>query len=247
MRVNTYIWTSYMPDFDTDSHSAANAHTAHRPGQPAPPTKRQRTWVPIRSLSSRHRQRIVAHLVGLPEHDRYLRFGHAVSDEQIGRYVDGLDFDRDEIFGIFNRRLQLVAMAHLAITADGSTSAEFGVSVAQAARGRGFGERLFEHAGLHARNRGIDTLIIHALSENTAMLRIARKAGATLERTGSESEAHLKLPPDTLASRMEQLVGDGAAELDYQFKRQARRVDMLLEAIGEVHDEIAKGSDTASS
>jgi ribosomal protein S18 acetylase RimI-like enzyme len=107
-------------------------------------------------------------------------------------------------------------------------------------RGRGFGARLFEHAMLHARNRGLDTLFIHALSENTPMLRIARKAGATVQRAGSESDAYLKLPPETLASHMEQLVGEGAAALDYQFKQQARLVDAVIDAIDEVRTGIGK-------
>jgi hypothetical protein len=54
------------------------------------------------------------HLLALPPPDRYLRFGYAASDEQIGRYVDQLNFERDELFGIFNRKLELIAMAHLA-------------------------------------------------------------------------------------------------------------------------------------
>ena len=37
-------------------------------------------------------------------------------------------------------------------------------------------------------------MYIHALTENTAMLKIARNAGATVERSGSESDAYLKLP-----------------------------------------------------
>ena len=41
------------------------------------------------------------HLVALPVQDRYLRFGYAATDEQIGRYVAGLNFERDEIFGVF--------------------------------------------------------------------------------------------------------------------------------------------------
>ena len=71
-------------------------------------------WVPIRSLAPRHRERIGEHLLQLSDEDRYLRFGYRASDLQVRRYVDVLDFDRDEIFGIFNRRLVLVAMAHLA-------------------------------------------------------------------------------------------------------------------------------------
>ena len=215
------------------------------PAAPAPPeaARAYAPWIPIRSLSPRHRERILAHLVNLPEHDRYLRFGYAASDEQIGRYVEGLNFERDEVFGVFNRRLQLIALAHLAFAnADtpGTPAAEFGGSVVPALRGRGYGARLFEHAMLHARNRGYGSLFIHALSENTAMLRIARKAGATVQRAGSESDAYLQLPQDTLASKVEQWVGEGAAEIDYRLKQQAHLVDSLVEAISEAKAGIGK-------
>ena len=154
--------------------------------QPAP---ERPSWVPIRSLAPRHRDRIGQHLLALPEADRYLRFGYAASDEQILRYVEQLNFDRDELLGIFNRRLRLLAMAHVAYSPDdqpAASCAEFGVSVAANARGRGYGRRLFDLAALHARNRGVQTLLIHALSENAAMLRIARQAGAAVVREGSE-------------------------------------------------------------
>ena len=72
--------------------------------------------VPIRSLGPSYRERITAHLLKLEPADRYLRFGYAANDEQIRRYAEQLDFDRDEIFGIYNRRLELIAMAHLAFT-----------------------------------------------------------------------------------------------------------------------------------
>jgi GNAT superfamily N-acetyltransferase len=101
-------------------------------------------------------------------------------------------------------------------------------------RGRGFGARLFDHAVLRARNRGIETLFIHALSENTAMLRLARNAGATVERDGTETEAWLKLPPDNLASQVGELVEDQVAELDYRLKVHAQRVGALLDAVSEV-------------
>lgn len=212
----------------------------------APPAA---TWVPIRSLAPRHRGRIQQHLAGLGERDRYLRFGYPASDEQIKRYVDSLDFDVDEVFGVFNRRLELVALAHLAYPRPGrggpvNAAAEFGGSVASHLRGKGLGARLFEHAMLHARNQGIDTLFIHALSENTAMLRIARKLGARVERDGSESEAYLRLPPDTLASQVEQWVGEGAAAIDYQMKQGARTVDALFNAIAEVKAGVGRSGRT---
>ena len=217
------------------------ATPAPNPPDPAP----QWAWVPIRSLAPRHHERIAAHLLALDESDRYLRFGYPASDAQIVKYVDTLDFEQDEVFGIFNRRLELIALAHLAHAGSDSSGnpgsmSEFGVSVLRKARGRGFGARLFEHAVLHARNRGVQTLFIHALSENTAMLKIAKKAGATVERDGSESEAWLRLPPDTLASRIEQVFGDHAAEIDYQLKLNASRVQSLMDTISEVKTHISK-------
>lgn len=201
-----------------------------------PQTPERPQWVPIRSLASRHRPRILAHLLALDGSDRYLRFGHPAADTQIARYVDLIDFERDEVFGIFNRRLELVAMAHLAHEGDRSRphTAEFGVSVRPSHRGRGFGARLFEHAMLHARNRQVDTLIIHALSENRPMLNIARNAGATVQREGGEAEAVLKLPPETLGSQVEEMFGRQAAEFDYSLKRSARRLDGLLDMIADV-------------
>jgi len=61
--------------------------------------------VPIRSLGPGHRARITAHLQALDADDRYLRFGYRATDEHIERYVAGLNFDRDDIFGIYNRKL----------------------------------------------------------------------------------------------------------------------------------------------
>ena len=190
-------------------------------------------WVPVRSLAERHRPRILAHLMALPAQDRYLRFGYAASDAQVARYTDLIDFARDEVFGIFNRRLQLIAQAHLAALSE-KGEAEFGVSVLPQARGRGYGGRLFDHAVLHARNRGIDTLIVHVLAENTPMLRIARAAGAKVERDGGEAMARLRLPPESLQSRFGALVEEGAAEIDYRLKVQVRRVAEVLETIDDL-------------
>lgn len=213
--------TSTLP-----SHPPSGEHIPHEP-------RAGWSWVPVRSLGPRHRERIVAHLRALDDRSRYLRFGYAANDAQIAHYVDTLDFDHDEAFGIFNRRLELIAMAHLAHRAadagkNRSEMSEFGVSVLPKARRRGFGARLFEHAMLHARNRGVASIFIHALSENTAMLKIARRAGATVKRDGSESEAWLQLPPDTLGSHLDELFGERAAELDYRVKFQARRVEKLF-------------------
>lgn len=192
--------------------------------------------VPIRSLGPGQRERIATHLLALDEHDRYLRFGYPANDEHIRRYVTQLDFERDEIFGIFNRRLELIAMAHLAfIPEPGATAgAEFGVSVLKKVRGRGYGARLFERAVMHARNEGVELMFIHALSENVAMLKIARNAGATLQREGSETDAYLRLPPATLDSRVSELLEEQLAQTDYRLKKQVRSLRGLLASVQEI-------------
>lgn len=192
--------------------------------------------VPIRSIGPTHGERIAAHLLALSPHDRYLRFGYAANDEQIRRYVAGLNFERDEIFGIYNRKLELIAMAHLALSTDPNLTscAEFGVSVLAQARGRGYGARLFDRAVMHGRNEGVQMMFIHALSENSAMLNIARKAGATIERDGSESEAYLKLPPADLDSRMAEMVEEQIAQTDYRLKVQAKQFWDFLGMVQEV-------------
>ena len=201
--------------------------------------------VPIRSMGPGHGERIGKHLLALDSQDRYLRFGYAASDEQVLRYVAGLNFERDDIFGIYNRKLELIAMAHLALSIDPElkSCAEFGVSVLKHARGRGYGARLFDRAVIHSRNEGVSMMFIHALSENTAMLNIARKAGAVIERDGSESEAYLKLPPADLDSRMTEILEEQIAQTDYRLKVQAKQFWDLLGLVQEVRRGVRDGRD----
>lgn len=192
--------------------------------------------VPIRALNASHAQQIAQHLLTLSREDRYLRFGYSASDEMIQRYVAGLNFERDEIFGIYNRRLELIAMAHLAfsVETDFSSCAEFGVSVLAHARGKGYGSSLFDRAVMHARNEGVEMMFIHALSENTAMLNIARKSGAILQRDGAESDAYLRLLPADLDSRMTEMFEEHLAQTDYRLKVQAKQFWDVVRMMQEV-------------
>jgi GNAT superfamily N-acetyltransferase len=207
------------------------------------PRRDQPPVVPMRALSTRHRAGIIRHLLSLNDGDRYLRFGYAAQETQIRAYVDKLNFDRDEIYGIYNRSLVLIAVAHLAFSSDPSTKncAEFGVSVLAEARGKGYGTALFDRAITHARNQGVDLMFIHALTENTAMLKIARNAGARVERDGSESEAYLKLPPATLDTRVTEAVEDRVGEVDFQLKVQAKRFWGFLSSLQEIRCGVREG------
>lgn len=206
-------------------------------GEPITRSHHIEGWVPIRDLHARHRHRILDHLMHLDDHDRFLRFGSPVCGEQLSRYVASIDFKRDEVFGVFNRKLQLVAMAHLAAMpgqgpyGDGSSrgrAMEFGVSVLPEGRGKGLGMRLFMHAIMHARNQHASHLMIHALTENGPMLRIAAKAGAVIERDGPDAEAWLKLPPDTVVTHLDSSLQSLAAELIYQVKYRVQHISEWL-------------------
>ena len=205
--------------------------------------------VPIRSLGENHRNRIAAHLLSLDERDRYLRFGYSAQDAHIQRYVDKLDFERDEMFGIYNRRLDLIAMAHLARAAEKNCQAcaEFGVSVLPIARGRGYGARLFERAAMNATNDGISLLFIHALTENVAMLKIAHNAGALVERDGTETEAYLHLPRATLDTQVTEMIEEQIAQTDYRIKVQAKQFWSFLADVQDIRrDAIDAESRSAS-
>ena len=192
----------------------------------APPASKPWRWLPVRTLAVHHRARVLEHLLALSEQDRHLRFGHVASDEQISRYVEHLDFGRDEVFGVFDDKLVLVAMAHLAFEGEGAL-AEFGVSVHPQMRGRGVGGRLFHHAVTHARNRGANAMAIHIARENTPMLSIVRRAGAHINFDGPDAVAQLGLPADTLGTQLEEMVERQAADLDYRIKLQVLRLDRL--------------------
>ncbi|MGE5450613.1 MAG: N-acetyltransferase family protein [Acidobacteriota bacterium] len=207
---------------------AESPDTGAEPPRPGTPSG----WVPIRDLHARHRHRILDHLLQLDAHDRYLRFGSHIHTEQLSKYVASIDFKRDEVFGIFNRKLHLVAVAHLAampgVDSARGHAMEFGASVLPEARGKGMGLRLFQHAITHARNRGASHLMIHALTENAPMLRIAAKCGAAVERDGMDAEAWLKLPPDTVGSHLDSSLQSLAAEVIYRVKYRVMHVSDWL-------------------
>lgn len=194
--------------------------------EPGAGRARPRRWVPIRTLHAGHRAKVRAHLLALNDEDRALRFGHAISDERIGRYADQIDFERDRVFGTFDRRLELLTVAHLALDRDHGVG-EFGVSVLPRARGRGLGTQLFSHAVTHARNRGVHTLFIHVARDNTPMMAIVQHAGAVIDFDGGDATAELPLQAHTLGTQIEELLRGQAAAVNFRYKRHALRLDGL--------------------
>ena len=99
-------------------------------------TTRPASGVAVFGLNARHREDVKAHLLQLPERDRQMRFGRAVRDDAIREYVDGIDFTRDRVYGIYSLALELTGVAHLALDPI-ARNAELGLSVDPACRGKG--------------------------------------------------------------------------------------------------------------
>ena len=181
-----------------------------------------------RELSRLERAALEGHLLALADEDRRLRFGVVLPDAAISDYVSGVDFGRDAVFGVFDESLRLVAAAHLA-RCEGH--AELGVSVLPDWRGRGAGAALLARSHTHARNWGIRALFMHCLSENGAMMHLARKQGMCIVTQQGETDAWLKLPPADASSYAHELLAERLGLFDFALKRQLYAVRSIADAL----------------
>ncbi|MBI1890365.1 MAG: N-acetyltransferase [Burkholderiales bacterium] len=210
----------------TDAFTSAFTDMLTAPAEAYPPVR-------IKELAERDRRRMLMHFLALNDQERLLRFGSAMPDELITKYVQKIQFSRDAVFGVYDADLQLLAVAHLAYLPRGASPgspgnttkqrvAEFGVSVLASARGRGIGTKLFERAAMHCRNNDVDTLYVHCLTSNQVMMHIARKAGMEIHRDHGEADAYLKLPPADARSVLQEAMDEQVASLDYTLKTNSR-------------------------
>jgi GNAT superfamily N-acetyltransferase len=198
-----------------------------------------RPMVRVKEVPERDRRRLLMHFLALGENDRLLRFGSILPDELVTRYVQHLDFSRDTVLGVYDAKLRLVGVGHLAFAprealplVTGATVkqrvAEFGVSVSESARCMGVGSRLFERAAMHCRNADVDTLFMHCLASNQTMMHIAKKARMQIYRDHNETDAYLKLLPANPASVLQEAVEEQIASFDYTLKANNRAAADLL-------------------
>lgn len=150
-------------------------------------------WVALlERLHESDREGLARHYLALDGDDRRLRFGVQVTDEFIGAYVEGVDFERDVVFGVCSGAGQWLGIGHLVLNGE---DAELGLSVLPEARGKGLGAAIFRFAVAHAARRGVRRLFMHFLTRNKAVLAIARGARMDIESQAGESDAHLVVPP----------------------------------------------------
>ena len=175
--------------------------------------------VAVHRLNARHRGDIARHLLQLPPEDRRMRFGQHVRDDGVREYVARIGFERDTVFGIHAQDLALVGVAHVALDPVQRT-AELGLSVDPACRGKGYGFALLQRAVLHAANLGYRVLFMYCLAENRIMMHLARKAGLTLVIECGETDARLALDRATHGGALKEAIADQFALVDCVLKQQ---------------------------
>jgi GNAT superfamily N-acetyltransferase len=178
------------------------------------------TPLPVR-LRNGDRAALTEHFLALDADDRRLRFGVPLSDAAVRALDERIDFERDEIFGVFGDDMRLTAVVHVAFY---PRKAELGLSVLPGARGLGLGNALFARAVMHLTNRGVREVFVHCLSQNGAMMHLARKNGMRVVYDGSETDAYLALPRSTPGSVLSEWVWDQNARFAHDMRRGTRVV-----------------------
>jgi GNAT superfamily N-acetyltransferase len=170
-------------------------------------------------LDETHRDAMRDHFVALSSEDRRLRFGSPLATRAVIEYVDGIDFERDVLLGLQGANGALIGIAHVAFSDDG---AELGISVLPGYRRRGAGSALFAGAVEQARGRNVSRVYMHCLSENAAMMHIARRAGMKIVVSAGDADAHLALPAGEVSRFDEKALLKRIALYDWALRALAR-------------------------
>jgi GNAT superfamily N-acetyltransferase len=170
---------------------------------------------PTRKLHANERPQLLTHLLALDAEDRRLRFAHALSDDGVRHYVEGIDLTRDAVFVVTDVNLAIIGAAHLA--REGG-HAQLGMSVLPQSRGQGIGGALLARCAAHARSWSMRVMFMNCLVENAAMMHLARKQGLKIAVSGADAEAFVRLPRADLTSLAAEAVAEHLGLFDYAQK-----------------------------
>jgi GNAT superfamily N-acetyltransferase len=184
--------------------------------------------ISIRQLTEFDRSALERHFLGLRDEDRRLRFGVVLPDSALRGHVERIDFTRDAVFASIGDDLEIVAVAHLA---HNGNDGELGVSVLSEHRRRGVGTALLARAHTRARNLGLRVLFVHCLTENGAMMHIARREGMRIVSDGPEADAFLDLEPADAESRIGEAFEQAVGLFDYALKAHLAVPKAIAEAL----------------
>lgn len=136
------------------------------------------------------------HFAELSTQDRYLRFGYTADHRSMNEYIyKSYKKENSFWYGIFSTTGLLIATCHVIL--DTKTNiAEFGFTVLDDYRGKGYAKELFRASLEMCKEKKISKVVLFCLAQNTAMKSIAKSFGLTFAQDTGEIEAHIDLTYD---------------------------------------------------
>ena len=134
------------------------------------------------------------HLLRLSPADRYLRFGHCMTDDNICVYATQAAVTASLIFGLVVNS-EARGIGELRSSSESSSRLELGLSVEAQWRGQGYGTDLVEHALAAASASRTDAVFALINCSNRDMRTIAGKLGAAFTERHGEIHAEWALSP----------------------------------------------------
>lgn len=182
--------------------------------------------IPKKLSTSTDQLFVIEHLQRLRGEDRRLRFGGAVTDEFIERYVkESWDKEDSQWFGCISK-WKIVSACHVAIY---NGEAELGCSVDPKYRGRGLAQVMFDRAVTYLRTKDILNVYMHCLTENQVMRHIAQKNDMVVVSCQGESDAKVEVEAATPLTAYKDAYLDRMALYDMIIRNQSEMFDAFLE------------------
>lgn len=156
---------------------------------------------PIRRLVESDRNAVKNHLLGLGNEAILTRFMEQADPFVIEKYASKINFDKGIILGIDAFDGTICGLAEV-LHAPGSKTGEMAFSISPAFRHKGLGRVLAARAVREARNAGLKSLQVCFFASNSPMKKLASSMGMTLNRSGSDMDGDVPIPPADFKSTM---------------------------------------------
>mgnify|MGYP006275423061 CR=1 FL=1 len=185
--------------------------------------------IPRKLMYEADKGKLIDHfLVDITGHDRYLRFSHNATNENVQRYVEkSLEFFGTENmwFIVENDEGHVVASAHVSL----GSVAEMGFTVSPDYRGQGLGQDLFIRGSTWAMMKGATTIYTTCLSENKVMQHIAKKNGMTVVTLdANEKEATISATKGAIRAFYDDKMFDQLVFVDNAIKSQFNLYNLFM-------------------
>ena len=185
--------------------------------------------IPRKLMYEADKGKLIDHfLVDIVGHDRYLRFSHNATNENVQRYVEKSleSFGTENMwFIVENDEGHVVGSVHVSL----GSVAEMGFTVSPDYRGQGLGQDLFIRGSTWAMMKGATTIYTTCLSENKVMQHIAKKNGMTVVTLdATEKEATVKATKNTIKAFYDDQFFDSLALVDRAIANQFNLYKTLM-------------------